>query len=182
MRCRQFACCRSGKRRSTHVTTYPSRGVGLHTRRPREATTSLAIPEVLQQGKGRISQPFWTGHQFRRNSAFKRGKGGVRSGLHRVRSYGPCTRKRYPGHLRMPFCPGTYWRRQKLGSYLRKPCLQHPRGRTTLSCPKRWRVPGTRASLEMLWATAPQSGQDLAPFGGSGNDKIRGGLGKSFYS
>ena len=169
MRCRQFACCRSGKRRSTHVApvaTYPSRGVGLHTRRPREATTSLAIPEVLQQGEGRISQPFRTGHQSRRNSAFK---GGVRDSLHRGRPYGPRARKRRPGHLRMPFCPGTYWRRQKLGSYLRKPCLQHPRGRTPLPRPKRWRVPGARASLESLWRP-PQAGQDFAPFSGSGNE------------
>lgn len=190
MRCRQFACCRSGKRRSTHVTTYPSRGVGLHTRRPREATTSLAIPEVLQQGEGRISQLFQADHQFRRNSALKRG---VRDSPHRGRSYGPCTRKRRPRHLRK--CRSV----QGLTGGDRK---WGPSSKTLPSTSAWSNDPSTPKKVESSWGSSqpreswrlPQAGQDLAPFGKRrlrqrheppmtrATDTTRGGLGKSFYS
>ena len=131
-------------REGTRVATYPSRGVGLHARRPGESTTTVPIPEHLRAGEGEISQPFRRSHQARRSYAHK---GGKRGGPHRGRPYGQRTRKRCPGHLRMQIRGGTYGR-QEVGAHLRRPRLQHPRGPTTLPRPKWGRVPRARASLE----------------------------------
>src|SRR5215218_9857648 len=143
MRC--VACYGAGKRgKRTHVATYSSRGVGLHARRPGESTTAVPIPEALRQGEGGISQPFRRSHQARGSFA---PKGGIRGGSHRGRPYGPRTRKRRPGHLRVHIRRRAY-RREEMGAHLRRPRLQHPSGATTLPRPKRRRVSGTRASVE----------------------------------
>src|SRR5215217_6449194 len=55
------------RERGTHVATNPSRGVGLHARRPGESTTTVPIPEHLRAGEGAISQPFRRSHQARRS-------------------------------------------------------------------------------------------------------------------
>ena len=128
----------------THLAAYPSRGVGLHARRPGESTTQVPVPEHLRAGEGTISQPFWTNHQARRSYAHK---GGIRGGSHRGRPYGQRTRKGCPGHLRMQIRGGAH-RREEVGAHLRRPRLQHPRGPKTIPRPKRGRVPRTPASLE----------------------------------
>src|SRR5215208_7472939 len=132
------------KREGSHVATYSRRGVGLHARRPGESTITVPIPERLRAGEGAISQPFRRSHQTRRSYAHK---GGIRDGPYRGHPYGQRTRKRCSGYLRVQLCGGAH-RREEMGAHLRRPCLQHPRGPTTLPRPKRGRVPRARASLE----------------------------------